>query len=169
MNKYLIMTATALLATSGASHAAGFTFGTANGGSYCDGGTITTRLGGGAAAGWIHVLDGGKGKKSSWGGACGSGETSGQGLLEKVKELGDVFVVSDTAFGKEEDIFSKQLQYTLPKKLKNGQPWTMWIGMNGTSSFEANSGVLVNAGGNALKLEASSALKLLIEGRRDRN
>ena len=162
-----MMTAAALLATSGAAQAASFTFGTANGGSYCDGGSIVTHIGGVAAAAWIHSLDGGNGKKSSWGGKCQSGETMGQGLLEKVKGLGGVSVMSDDLYGFEEGIFSKQLQYALPKKIKSGQPWTMWIGMNGTSSFEANSGVLVNVQEGQKAARTAAALMTLIRANRE--
>jgi hypothetical protein len=63
-----------------------------------------------------------------------------------VKGLGTVSEMSDTFFGKNYATHSEQFSYVLPKKIKSGQVWSLWIGMNGTSSFEANSDVLANAG-----------------------
>jgi hypothetical protein len=38
------------------------------------------------------------------------------------------------------------VSWTLPKKIKNGQPWTLWVGQDGVTFFEDNSGGLVNVG-----------------------
>lgn len=149
MHKYLMITAAAVLAN-GASAFAGtgsFVFATAGGGTYCDSGMVVTAIGGNKAVrAWTHVPFGGNGTKSSWGGTCAGGTSQGQGLLGKVKGLGTVSEMSDTLMGKNYDNYSEQLSYVLPKNIKSGQPWSLWAGMSGTTSFEVNSGVLVNAG-----------------------
>lgn len=136
MNKYLMLSAAAVLA-SGASAYAGthtFTFGTSGGGSYCDGGTVVTAIGGNKAVrAWKHTNNN-----------CASGTSEGQGLVGKTKGLGSISLMSDTFYGKNYGIFSEQLSYSLPKKLVSGGAWTLWVGVNGVSSFEGNSGVLNN-------------------------
>ena len=139
MNKYLMLSAAAVLA-SGASAYAGthtFVFGTASGASYCDGGTVVTAIGGNKAVrAWKHTNNN-----------CASGTSEGQGLVGKVKGLGTVSQMSDTIEGKNYGIYSEQLGYALPKKIATGAAWSLWVGVNGISSFEGNSGVLnkVNA------------------------
>jgi hypothetical protein len=50
----------------------------------------------------------------------------------------------DSVLAKHYGIYSEQLNYTLPKKIKKDQPWTLWVGLNGTTSFEVNSGILIS-------------------------
>lgn len=137
MNKYLAVLSAAVLSTNSIGAAAGehsFLFCTAGGGCYCDMGTVKTAIGGNKAVrAWVHFP------------ACSNGlsQTSqGLGLLGKTKGLGSVSDMSDTFLAKYYGIFSEQLAYTLPKQIANGQPWTMWVGFDGVSSFEGNSGVL---------------------------
>jgi len=129
MNKYLMMSAAAVLASTGANAGThSFTFGTAGGGSYCDGGTANT---GGGVGAWQHTNNN-----------CASGLSTGQGLLGKMVALGSKgYDMSDNYFGSAKSI---ALNYTLPKKIQNGGKWTLWIEFSGVSSFLGNSGVLVN-------------------------
>jgi hypothetical protein len=136
VNKYLILSAAAVFAGT-ASASAGkhcFTFGSAAGSAYCDDAIVYTGVDGGALSGAVWV----------WShGYCNGMVSEGQGLLAKTAALGKIADMSDNyeAMG---GIYSVQLNYTLPKKLKNGQPWTLWVGFNGTTSFESNAGVLSN-------------------------
>ena len=125
MNKYLMMSAAAVLASTGANTAtaASFTFATAGGTSYCDGGQTTAN--GAPASSWRHTNAN-----------CASAVTFGQGLLGKTAGLGKISNMSDTYFGQLYGIFSEYLSYTLPKKIANGKQWTLWVGINGTTSFE---------------------------------
>ena len=122
--------------------AAIFTFGTAGGGSYCDGGTAVHRW---RAYSWQHTNDN-----------CASGVSSGQGLLGKTAGLGKISDMSDTYFGQLYGIFSEYLNYTLPKKIKNGAQWTLWVGIRGVTSFEGNSGVLINTSPAAVNRPATA-------------
>jgi hypothetical protein len=142
MNKYLMLTAAAVLATTASASAGScfsFTMATFDGGAYCDGGRISTGVDGGALSGavraWVHTNNN-----------CNSGTSQGQGLLAKIAGLGKSSVMSDTYFAKNYGIYSEQLSFALPKTIKNGQLWTLWVGMNGTTSFEVNTGVLLNVG-----------------------
>ena len=138
MNKYLMLSATAVLA-SGASAYAGthtFTFGSSKGGSYCDGGQVTTAIGGDKVIrAWIHENHN-----------CEGSTSIGQGLVSKSKEKGlkNASDMSDNGFGKNYGIFSEAENYTLPGKIASGQTWTEWLTINGTTSFETNSGPLLN-------------------------
>jgi len=129
MNKYLMMSAAAVLASTGANAGThSFQFGTAGGGSYCDGGTAVT---GGGIAAWQHTNNN-----------CASGVSTGQGLLGKMVALGSKgYDMSDNYYGSAKSI---ALNYTLPKKIKNGGQWTLWVEFSGVSSFLGNSGVLIN-------------------------
>lgn len=134
-----MLTAAALLA-GGATAQAGthsFMFGTSNGGGGCSGFTVTTGLDGGFDNNgvWAIVYN-----------PCSGSPNYGQGLVAKTKGLGEVADMSDTVYGQNYGIFSEQINFVLPKKLKAGQPWSLWVGVDGISSFEGNSGVLVNPG-----------------------
>jgi hypothetical protein len=151
MNKYLMLTAAALLANSSNAQAGthSFAFGTSGGG-FCTSFTVTTGL------------DGGFDKNGVWAivyNSCGSGIYYGQGLVADVKGMGEVADMSDTIAGGNYGNFSEQINFVLPKKLKAGKPWSLWIGLDGISSFEANSGVLVNTG--AAHRTAKSALDVV--------
>jgi hypothetical protein len=137
MNKYLLMSAAAVLASTGAANAGTytFTFGTAGGGSYCDGGQVTTGVGGGQADAWIHENAN-----------CASATSQGAGLLGKNKNLSPVkfWGNSDNYLAKLDGIYNEQLAYNLDSKIKTGAAWTLWIGLSGFTNFEGNSGVLNN-------------------------
>jgi hypothetical protein len=98
---------------------------------------------------------------------CASGVSYGQGLVGKV--VGQSAAnMSDTFFGQNYGIFSEYLSYTLPKKLKNGKPWELFVGINGTTSFLGNEGVIINVGHgaqhrNASHKSTSANLKQLIQ------
>jgi hypothetical protein len=51
--------------------------------------------------------------------------------------------VSDNAMAIDYGIFSEYMSFTLPRKLKTGKPWEMWIGIGGTTSFLGASGVII--------------------------
>jgi hypothetical protein len=131
MNKYLLMSAAAVLATAAGSTGASaqsFQFGTAYGGSYCDGGTVTAN---GVVWAWAHTNN-----------DCYGSTSYGQGLQGKVKGMGKLADMSDGIFGNS----AFTINFVLPAKLKNGAPWSLWCQFSGTSSFECNSGPLINVG-----------------------
>jgi hypothetical protein len=158
MNKYLMLTAASILAgTAGAS--AGtfcFTFASTIGDEYCDGGIVRTRVDGAALSGavraWVHTNNN-----------CMGGTSQGYGLLARTSGLGKVSVMSDDFFAKNYGNFSTAVSYTLPKQIKNAQPWTGWIGMNGTTYFEFNSGIL-DIYGKCQKPAAKRGMKSTLDG-----
>ena len=162
MNKYLMLSAAAVVASSANAYAGThtFTFGTASGGAFCDGGTVVTAIGGNKAVrAWTHTNNN-----------CYGGTSEGQGLLGKVKGIGTLSDMSDTYLGKNYGIYSEQLAYTLPKKIANGQPWTLWIGLDGVTSFEGNAGVLTSVGAKGYgkgTTSTFSAVKQLIKNHKN--
>ncbi len=134
MNKYLMLSAAALIATTAGANAKGtpltqFTFGSSGGGAYCDGGTLhkTTAT----AWAWTHNYEA----------ACGySYNAFGQGLNGKNKATGKSADMSDNSYAHASGI---ALSYTLPSKMNAGGTWTLWVTFGGTSSFEGNEGTLV--------------------------
>lgn len=150
MNRYLLMSAAAVLAGTGTANAGvhSFTFATSGGTGYCDGGTITTNIANSVGAAWIHTNNN-----------CASGTSQGAGLLGKIKGLGKVWVMSDNFEGKNYGVFAEYFTYTFSKKIRTGAQWTLWIGISGTSSFEANSGELINvtAGARGIKSHATTS------------
>jgi hypothetical protein len=160
MNKYLMLSAAAVLASSASAYAGShtFVFGTASGGSYCDGGTVVTAIGGNKAVrAWKHTNNN-----------CASGTSEGQGLVGKIKGLKKASDMSDTFEGKNYGVFSEQLSYTLPGAIKTGGTWTLWIGLNGTTSIEGTSGVLNQVNARSMgkgKTSSASVVKALIQQR----
>ena len=139
MNKYLMLSAAALLAGTACAGARtycyAFGFGSGSGGSYCDGGILswnTSTAFHGAVRSWTHVDNN-----------CASGTSTGFGILGKTKSLGDYVTVSDNLFAKNYGNYSEQLSYSLPAKIKDGAKFLMWIYLDG-SVIEANSGTLEN-------------------------
>lgn len=135
MNKYLTLGAAALFAGTAAAGAATytFTFGTVNGGSYCDGGTLRTNNGSIRGAEWTHINDN-----------CDGSTSQGYGFLTKVGGQGKFYAMSDDIYGRNYNIYSEQLVVMLPAKPKNGAHWSVWIGLDAVTLFQTNSGVLVN-------------------------
>jgi hypothetical protein len=95
MNKYLLMSAAAVIAgttTAGAGTYC-FNFASANSGSYCDSGMIFTGVDGGAFSGalraWTHENNN-----------CGGGASEGYGILGKTNGLGKVSFMSDDFYAK---------------------------------------------------------------------
>ena len=92
MNKYLMLTAAAVLAGTASANARtySFTFGTANGGVYCDGGTVYTGrdrgIYSGAVWSWQHTNNN-----------CAGGVSNGQGILGKTAGLGKIADMSAVA------------------------------------------------------------------------
>ena len=162
MNKYLMLSAAAaLVGTAGSANAGSlintFQFGTAGGGSYCDGGAAFTS--GGGLRSWIHTNNN-----------CGGATSQGQGLVGKLSEVGFKGAdMSDMLFCKNYGFSAcnTYVNFQLSKKINNGNPWTLTIGFGGTTSFVANSGVYINVGhaGKAKggSKSATSNLKQLIQ------
>ena len=134
MNKYLMLSAAAFLASTGA-HAGtllySFQFGTAGGGSYCDGGTVYSN--GLPIMSWQHTNNN-----------CSGGVSYGMGSAAKFAGLkGKYALMSDSYFAQSYGIFSEYLGYLLPEKLKCSKSiWELWVGLSGTTAFEVNSGPL---------------------------
>ena len=121
MNKYLLLSAAAVLAgTSGAiaSSARGGAIDLGNG---C--GLVLTEVQKGVYA-------------VQYNGCGGSGVETGQGLSRKTAQ-GKSVQLSDNYFGNDRST-ADSLDISLP--LKNGGTWALWIEFSGTSSFIANSG-----------------------------
>jgi hypothetical protein len=145
MNKYLMLSAAAaLVGTAGTAADAGsliksFQFGTSSGGSYCDGGRVYNGSGTGLRA-WVHTNNN-----------CGGGTSIGQGMVAGLPTGNKGSDMSDNFYAKNYGLYSVVLNYQLPKRIKNGHPWTLTVGFSGTSSFLGNSGVLINVGHAAVK------------------
>jgi hypothetical protein len=144
MNKYLLLSAAAALASTSANAGTAvksFQFGTASGGSYCDGGTLYTS--GSSVWSWQHTNAN-----------CYGFVSYGQGL--KGTQAGVKGAdMSDTFFGAAYGIFSEYVSFMLPKKIKNGEQWQVWLGINGTTSFLANAGPLINVSKNTAHVTKS--------------
>ncbi len=157
MNKYLMLSAAAaLVGTAGSASASSFTFGTSGGGSYCDGGTVS----GSDLRAWVHTNNN-----------CAGGTSIGQGMAGKLTAYGDFTAtkgkgsdMSDNFYAKNYGSFGVVLNYQLPKKIANGNPWTLTVGFGGTTSFIGNSGVLINTSGKQGqgKTSTTKALQSLI-------
>jgi hypothetical protein len=132
MNKCFLLSAAAILATTTASPGntlGGFSFGTSGGAPSCDGFTVYSN----GASVWSVTYNN-----------CSGPISYGQGLLGRYPAVaGRSADVSDNILGVAYGIFSEYISFSLPGRLKAGKPWEMWIGLNGTTSFLANSGVLV--------------------------
>jgi len=160
MNKYLMMSAAAVLAgtastAANASHS--FTFGTAYGGSYCDGGTVLQQT---SIWSWAHTNNN-----------CAGGTSYGIGVLGKAAAVVypptatgfKAAVMSDVYFCQNDGLCSWAISYALPKKIKTGQPWVLFIKFSGTSAFLGNYGLLTNASpGHKSKVSTVTKMKELI-------
>src|SRR4051812_37401101 len=96
MNKYLMLTAAALLSSATAVDAQTYCFHfttSHGGGSYCDSGRISTSVDGGALNGtvraWVHINNN-----------CAGGTSQGYGFLDKAPGLGKVSLMSDDVLAK---------------------------------------------------------------------
>lgn len=152
MNRYLLMSAAAVLASTGAANAGvhSFTFGTSGGSPYCDGGTITTGFASGPLAAWVHTNDN-----------CASGTSQGAGYLLRVKGLGKVWLMSDNYLAKNDSVYTEYLEYTFNKPLT---AWTLWIGFSGITNFEGNSGEMldVTAGTHGVKCRGTTSTAAML-------
>ena len=141
MNKYLLMSAAAALATSaaGTAQAKSYSvhFGTADGGSYCDGeiGTST----GNVYAGTHHFT------------ACGSSYTNlaTEGLSGKIGTVPGDKKSSSKAVLFSDDTYAYlyhenySIDFELSSPIKAGKAWALWVNFFGSSSFVGNEGVLL--------------------------
>lgn len=159
MNKYLMMSAAAVLASVAGAQAGtpkySFQFGDANGASYCDGGTVYSS--GANIWAWQHTNN-----------DCQGGVSYGQGLVGKNSVTGKSADMSDNIYGSS----GLTLNVVLPAKLKTGAPYSIWCQYSGTTSFECNSGTLANVANGAKYRtrrggrSATAALKTLIQAHR---
>jgi hypothetical protein len=134
MNKYLMLSAMALLAGTTCAAAKDFCYEFGFDG-YCDGGMIswnTSTAFHGAVRSWRHLNNN-----------CASGTSEGFGILGKTKGLGDYVTVSDDFYAKNYGIYSEQIAYSLPAKIKDGAKFYLWLSLDG-STFLGNSGTLEN-------------------------
>jgi len=157
MNKYLMLSAAAVMASSAANAGTflhSFQFGTAGGGTYCDGGSVYSS--GTSIWSWRHTNNN-----------CAGGQSEGQGLVGFLVSGKNPTIkganMSDTFYGQNYGVFSVYLSYTLPKKLATGKPWELWVGFSGTTSFLGNSGALLNvaAGHKGHTSTASKVMSLI--------
>jgi len=156
MNKYLMLSAAALLAGTAAAQGyetQKFSFGTAGGNSYCDGGEGVWS---GNLYTWNH-LNADCAGYSYWGGPGIAGKTRGIGknvvLFDNVPQYSGSYLCS----------------IDFPPKFKIGGTFTLWC-VNGSVPFEAGSGVLLPFQGEARKGAKStrSLLGTLIAEHRSR-
>jgi hypothetical protein len=137
MNKYLLLSAAAVLSGATAVHAGTYCFGfnTAGGGSYCDSAMVFTGIDGGAFGGsvraWRHLNNN-----------CSGGASDGYGVLGKTPELGKVSILSDNLMALNYLSPFESVAFQLPKKIKDGATWALWVGFNGTTFFQGNAGEL---------------------------
>jgi hypothetical protein len=148
MNKYLMLSAAGILAATNANAGTvlySFQFGTASGGAYCDGGTVYSN--GLPVMSWQHTNN-----------DCAGGMSEGVGTATKFPGLkGKYALMSDSIFAQEYGIFSEYISVLLPEKLKKGKGiWETWIGLNGTTAFEANTGPLIEVDAAARKKSGKS-------------
>jgi len=164
MNKYLVMSAAAFLAgtasTTANARTHSFMFTTVYGNAYCDGGTVYETGTISSLWTWAHTNNN-----------CAGGVSYGVGVRGKspactYPPTGAEFlcaVMSDTYFCQNLGLCSWAISYALPKKIKTGQPWLLFIKFSGTSSFLGKYGVLLNATPNHKgKNSTLSKLKELI-------
>jgi len=151
MNKYFLLSAAAALAST-AAHAGTavgtFGFGTPSGGSYCDSGAAYTS--GSSVWSWQHLNA-----------DCYGFTSYGVGLSGKDKAAGKGVTMSDNFFAADYGIASEYVSFHLPKKIKNGATWEVWLGLSGTTAFLANEGPLINVGQNHKSASHKSIAKSL--------
>lgn len=123
MNKYLMMTAAALLGSASPALAGDqakmhtIHFMTANGGSYCDG--MSFQKTGRHVASGLHLNE-----------DCAGRDVQVIGTVDK------------TAFHLSENYSnSTAFMFDIFKPIRNGGTWDLWVCLNDTSCFEGNSGV----------------------------
>lgn len=170
MNRYLMLSAAALFAGTTCAGAGTYCFGfnSVGASAFCDGGELVTGAYSGALQGsvraWIHINNN-----------CMGGTSHGMGILGKTKDFGDFSTMSDNFYAKNYGDYSLALQYALPKKILDGQPFSIWVEIAGMSAFEADSGVLFGVGKGKCKggrppghgrASTLSGLKAILEARR---
>lgn len=145
MNKYLLISAAALLASAASADAVTVTFS-----GYC---------------GSIILTPQGKRFNAQYIGCSGQLTGTGFGVAEKIKGVGKFVDLSDNALGNNYGIYSEYLNYQLSLPLKNGGSWSLWVGVNGISSFEGNSGTYnvdgAGRGGRNIVAETRALLEKL--------
>jgi hypothetical protein len=158
MNKYLMMSAAAALVSTAAQAGTAvhsWTFGSAGGGSYCDGGTLYTN--GSSIWAWRHTNNN-----------CASGVSSGNGRVGKQGAAFKGADMSDNLIAKNYLSYFETINFLLPKKIKQGKEWELDVAFTGTTAFEGNSGPLLNVtpGAHGLtshgKTSTTKALRTLL-------
>jgi len=158
MNKYLLMSAAAALATSaaGSAQAGSFSvhYGTASGGSYCDGLIGTSDYASNFSVG-EHVYT-----------HCSSADsnlitlgfdTKGDKEIPKKKKKGGTISLSDTTFAYNYHE-NYGIMYQVESPVAAGGKWDLWVAFSPNSTFLGNDGVLLSgqyAKANGKKLEST--------------
>lgn len=149
MNKYLLVSAAAILASAGAADATTVGFS-----GYCNGVVLTHQ---------------GKNYNARYTNCSGTVTGTGFGVAVKTKGLGKNVDLSDNAYANNYGIYSEVLNYDLSLPLKNGGKWSLWVGLDGISSFEVNAGTynvdVPGHGGRNLVAETKALVEKLRSGR----
>jgi len=120
MNRYLMLSAAALLASTNGAIA-----------SHAESAGIS--LGNGCGIGIV----GGGGIYAAQYFGCGSGISNGQGLSRKTGRRTKSVELSDNYFGSQTN-YGRSFDISLP--IKSGGTWALWLEFNGTTAFIADSG-----------------------------
>jgi hypothetical protein len=158
MNKYLLMSAAAALATTaaGSAQAGSFSvhYGTASGGSYCDGLIGTSDYASNFSVG-VHVYT-----------HCSSADTNlitvgfdtkGDKEIPKKGKKAGTISWSDTTFAYNYHE-NYGIMYQVQSPVKAGGKWDLWVAFSSSSTFLGNDGVLLAgqfAKANGKKLEST--------------
>jgi hypothetical protein len=134
MNKYLLLSAVAALA-SGNAHAGtavhSWKFASSAGGTYCDGGTLYTN--GTSLWAWRHTNI-----------ECRGVSSTGYGRFGRLDGFGKGAAMSDNLVALNYGTNFFAVSFVIPKKIKDGAHWELDVGFTGTTAFIGNSGTLVN-------------------------
>jgi hypothetical protein len=143
MNKYLMLSATALLASAGEATASNVSSGIS--------------LGNGCALG---IAGGGGIYVVQYFGRGGGGIATGQGLERKVRHKKSV-ELSSNYFG---SATSMGISYDISLPIRPGGTWALWVEYNGTTAFIADSGTYtVGVAGPRKGRHLAARTKALIE------
>jgi hypothetical protein len=148
MNRYLMLSAAALVASTGWASAAKVKSGTLDVGSGCTFGIVQEERG-------VYVVRYGDG-------------ASGQGLSRKTAN-GKAVELSDNVLGSDT---STAVSFDISLPLKNGGTWALWTEFSGTTAFIANSGnysvCAAPKAGGGLNAETKALIERLKAARRAR-
>lgn len=136
MNKYLLLSAAAVMAGTAGAQAGtpvhSWTFASSGGTPYCDGGTLYTN--GSSIWAWQHTNNN-----------CASGVSNGTGRNGKQGAFGKGADMSDNLYAVNYGYSSIAINFLLPAKFSGKKAnWALDVEFSGTTAFQGNSGILVN-------------------------